>query len=55
MEGFFQLIEQFNTQDEPAYCGLASIAMTLNTLRIDPVASHTWPTLGNSASQSKYL
>ena len=23
MEGFFKLIEQFRTQDEPAYCGLA--------------------------------
>ena len=39
MEGFFQLIEQFNTQDEPAYCGLASLAMTLNTLKIDPVSN----------------
>lgn len=23
MEGFFKLIEQFRTQDEPAFCGLA--------------------------------
>ncbi|KAK9904893.1 hypothetical protein WJX75_005037 [Coccomyxa subellipsoidea] len=36
MEGFFKLIEQFRTQDEPAYCGLASLAMVLNTLAIDP-------------------
>lgn len=27
-------------QDEPAYCGLASLAMTLNTLSIDP--RRTW-------------
>ena len=27
-------------QDEPAYCGLASLAMTLNTLNIDP--RRTW-------------
>ena len=31
-----QLIEQFHTQDEPAYCGLASLAMVLNALAIDP-------------------
>jgi len=37
MEGFFPLIEQFSTQDEPAFCGLASLAMVMNTLQIDPV------------------
>ena len=31
---FFSLIEVFNTQDEPAYCGVASIAMVLNSLAI---------------------
>jgi len=36
LQGFFKLIEQFRTQDEPAYCGLASVAMVLNTLAIDP-------------------
>ncbi len=36
MKGFFSLIEQFRTQDEPAYCGLASVAMVLNSLAIDP-------------------
>lgn len=36
MQGFFRLIEQFRTQDEPAYCGLASVAMVLNSLAIDP-------------------
>ncbi|PRW61025.1 Glutathione gamma-glutamylcysteinyltransferase 1 [Chlorella sorokiniana] len=40
MNNFFKLIEQFRTQDEPAYCGLASLAMTLNTLNIDP--RRTW-------------
>jgi len=35
-ESFFKLIEQFHTQDEPAYCGLASLAMVLNALAIDP-------------------
>lgn len=36
MNSFFKLIEQFRTQDEPAYCGLASISMVLNSLAIDP-------------------
>ncbi|EFN53566.1 hypothetical protein CHLNCDRAFT_25686 [Chlorella variabilis] len=40
VNNFFKLIEQFRTQDEPAYCGLASLAMTLNTLNIDP--RRTW-------------
>jgi len=35
-QGFFSLIEQYRTQDEPAYCGLASVAMVLNSLAIDP-------------------
>ncbi|KAL5702356.1 glutathione gamma-glutamylcysteinyltransferase [Ranunculus cassubicifolius] len=36
MEGFFELISYFQTQSEPAYCGLASISMVLNALAIDP-------------------
>ncbi|KAF6260230.1 Phytochelatin synthase-domain-containing protein [Scenedesmus sp. NREL 46B-D3] len=36
MTGFFKLIEQYSMQDEPAFCGLASIAMVLNALSIDP-------------------
>ncbi|KXZ56469.1 hypothetical protein GPECTOR_1g42 [Gonium pectorale] len=40
MVGFFKLMEQFNTQDEPAFCGLASLAMVLNALSIDP--RRTW-------------
>ncbi|CAN1245230.1 Glutathione gamma-glutamylcysteinyltransferase 2 [Linum grandiflorum] len=36
MEGFFKLISYFQTQSEPAYCGLASLSMVLNALSIDP-------------------
>ncbi|XVF72039.1 hypothetical protein PTKIN_Ptkin12aG0089300 [Pterospermum kingtungense] len=36
MEGFYRLISYFQTQSEPAYCGLASLAMVLNSLAIDP-------------------
>nr|ADR10438.1 phytochelatin synthase [Ceratophyllum demersum] len=40
MEGFFKLISYFQTQSEPAYCGLASISVVLNALSIDP--GRTW-------------
>ncbi|PSR89786.1 Glutathione gamma-glutamylcysteinyltransferase [Actinidia chinensis var. chinensis] len=36
MEGFFKLISYYQTQSEPAYCGLASLATVLNALAIDP-------------------
>nr|XP_043620802.1 glutathione gamma-glutamylcysteinyltransferase 1-like isoform X2 [Erigeron canadensis] len=36
MEGFFKLISYFQTQSEPAYCGLATLSMVLNALSIDP-------------------
>lgn len=36
MAGFFKLISHFQTQSEPAYCGLATLAMVLNALAIDP-------------------
>lgn len=36
MEGFYRLISYFQTQSEPAYCGLASLSMVLNSLSIDP-------------------
>lgn len=39
-ESFFFLSEQFRTQDEPTYCGLSTLAMVLNSLRIDPM--RTW-------------
>lgn len=35
-EGFYKLISNFQTQSEPAYCGLATLAMVLNALAIDP-------------------
>ncbi|KAH9603077.1 hypothetical protein KSS87_009455 [Heliosperma pusillum] len=40
MEGFYKLISYFQTQSEPAYCGLASLSMVLNALAIDP--GRTW-------------
>jgi glutathione gamma-glutamylcysteinyltransferase len=36
MEGFFPLVSCFQTQSEPAFCGLASLAVVLNALSIDP-------------------
>lgn len=36
MEGFFPLVSVFQTQSEPAFCGLASLAVVLNALAIDP-------------------
>jgi len=35
-ESFFPLVEQFQTQSEPAYCGLTSLSVVLNALAIDP-------------------
>ncbi|XP_021281425.1 glutathione gamma-glutamylcysteinyltransferase 3-like isoform X4 [Herrania umbratica] len=40
MEGFFKLISYYQTQSEPAFCGLATLAMVLNALAIDP--GRTW-------------
>ena len=40
MEGYFSLAEQFLTQAEPAYCGLTTLTMVLNTLSVDP--GQTW-------------
>uniref|UniRef100_M4B2P0 glutathione gamma-glutamylcysteinyltransferase n=1 Tax=Hyaloperonospora arabidopsidis (strain Emoy2) TaxID=559515 RepID=M4B2P0_HYAAE len=36
MQIYFPLAEQFTTQGEPAFCGLATLAMCLNALQIDP-------------------
>ena len=36
MECYFPLAAQFRTQEEPAYCGLTTLVMTLNALNIDP-------------------
>ena len=35
-DAFFPLSEVFNTQDEPAFCGVSSLCMVLNALQIDP-------------------
>lgn len=35
-EPFYRLISQFQTQDEPAFCGVTTLAMVLNALEIDP-------------------
>ncbi|CAM9932974.1 unnamed protein product, partial [Discosporangium mesarthrocarpum] len=40
MEGYFQLAEQFRTQDDPAFCGLSTLTMVLNALAVDP--GRTW-------------
>ena len=34
-EGYFDLAAQFHTQDEPAYCGLGSFTMVMNSLNVD--------------------
>ncbi|KAL2321068.1 hypothetical protein Fmac_030037 [Flemingia macrophylla] len=36
LEGFFKLISYYQTQSEPAYCGLATLSVVLNALAIDP-------------------
>ncbi|XAR61073.1 Glutathione gamma-glutamylcysteinyltransferase [Bertholletia excelsa] len=50
MEGFFKLISYYQTQSEPAYCGLASLAMVLNALAIDP--GRTWKGTPSSRDDS---
>ncbi len=34
--GYFALAEQYQTQSEPAFCGLGSLVVALNALAIDP-------------------
>lgn len=36
LKSFFRLIEQFTTQSEPAFCGVSTLVIVLNTLAIDP-------------------
>lgn len=36
MESYFSLAAQLCTQDEPAYCGLATLVMVLNAFEMDP-------------------
>ena len=40
MESYFPLAAQFRTQDEPTYCGLATLVMVLNACSVDP--GKTW-------------
>ncbi|KAF9309039.1 hypothetical protein BG003_010284 [Podila horticola] len=35
-ENFFKLVTSFNTQSDPAFCGVSSLSMVLNALEIDP-------------------
>ena len=35
-EAFFPLVSQYQTQSHPAFCGLTTLAIMLNTLKIDP-------------------
>lgn len=36
LEAFFPLSQQFLTQNEPAYCGIGTLCMILNGLKVDP-------------------
>jgi hypothetical protein len=36
LKSFFELMEHFLTQSEPAYCGISTLVMTLNALAVDP-------------------
>ncbi|KAG0137856.1 Phytochelatin synthase-domain-containing protein [Tuber indicum] len=40
LEAFFPLSQQFLTQNEPAYCGIGTLCMILNALKVDPTV--TW-------------
>lgn len=40
---FFSLIEQLQTQPEPAYCGLTTLVIILNALAVDPRRSWKGP------------
>ncbi|KAI5791644.1 Phytochelatin synthase-domain-containing protein [Peziza echinospora] len=40
LEAFFPLSQQFLTQEEPAYCGIGTLCMILNALKVDP--AKTW-------------
>ena len=40
---FFPLIEQLQTQPEPAFCGLTTLVIVLNALAVDPRRSWKGP------------
>ncbi|KAM0789042.1 hypothetical protein ACM66B_003107 [Microbotryomycetes sp. NB124-2] len=43
LDTYFTLAGQFLTQNEPAYCGLATLCMVLNALEIDPQRKFVGP------------
>jgi glutathione gamma-glutamylcysteinyltransferase len=36
LKSFYNLIQQYHTQTEPAYCGVSTLVMVLNALAVDP-------------------
>eukprot|EP00529_Nitzschia_sp_RCC80_P025151 CAMPEP_0113465038 /NCGR_PEP_ID=MMETSP0014_2-20120614/13522_1 /TAXON_ID=2857 /ORGANISM="Nitzschia sp." /LENGTH=542 /DNA_ID=CAMNT_0000357161 /DNA_START=193 /DNA_END=1818 /DNA_ORIENTATION=- /assembly_acc=CAM_ASM_000159 len=36
LKSFYHLIQQYHTQTEPAFCGVSTLVMVLNTLSVDP-------------------
>ena len=36
LDGYFPLSEQYQTQSDPSFCGLASLVVALNSLSVDP-------------------
>lgn len=36
LKSFYSLIEQYSTQTEPAFCGLATLVVALNAMAVDP-------------------
>lgn len=36
LEPYFPLSEQFHTQEEPTFCGLGTLTMVMNALKVDP-------------------
>lgn len=43
MENYFNLAQHFTTQEEVAYCGLATLCLVLNSLGIDPQQQYKGP------------
>lgn len=43
LESYFPLVEQFQTQAEPSFCGLTSLVVVLNSLAVDPGRSWKGP------------
>lgn len=47
-EAYFPLAECYETQADPAFCGLGSLAMVLNALEVDPGRPWVSPTTGEA-------